>query len=62
MRSIQIQGPAGRPRAGRLWVVETLVVIGVLAFGYFAVTLDASHWAGSVPAETSIDPLLELTR
>jgi hypothetical protein len=63
MRSIHLQAPAGRPRAQRLWIVETLVVLGVLAFGYFAVTLDAASWGvPQVPAETSIDPLLELTR
>jgi hypothetical protein len=63
MRSIHLEAPAGRPRAQRLWIVETLVVLGVLAFGYFAVTLDASNWGTApVPAEASIDPLLELTR
>ena len=63
MRSIHVQAPAGRPRTPRLWIVETLVVLGVLAFGYFAVTLDGARWiAQPIPAESSIDPLLELTR
>ena len=51
-----------RLRTPRLWLVETLVVLGVLAFGYFAVTVDSSPWIGdSVQAETA-DPLLSLVR
>ena len=53
----------GRPRTQRLWIVETLVVLGVLAFGYFAVTMDGARWLSpQAPAEAPLDPLLELTR
>jgi hypothetical protein len=45
-------------RAPRLWIVETLVVLGVIAFGYFAVTMDTS-FLGALPA-TEADPLLNL--
>jgi hypothetical protein len=59
MRLVNLQFPGTRSRAPRLWIVGTLVVLGVLAFGYFAVTLDASRWmAPQVPAESSIDSLL----
>jgi hypothetical protein len=48
-------------RPPRLWIVESLIVLGVLAFGYFAVTLDASRWTGTPPSDT-VDPLVEITR
>jgi hypothetical protein len=50
----------GGQRRTRLWIVETLVVLGVLAFGYFALTLDAAR-IGAPPVETA-DPLVELIR
>lgn len=50
----------GPPRSPRLWIIETLVVLGVIGFGYFALTMDAARLA-PVPVEIS-DPLLELVR
>lgn len=47
-------------RAPRLWIVETLVVLGVIAFGCFAVTMDTSIFGVYPVAEA--DPLLELAR
>jgi hypothetical protein len=40
-------------RTRRLWIVETLVVVGVLAFGYFAATQDTARpgSAGSMLTE-----------
>ena len=32
-----------QPRSARLWIVETLVVLGVVGFGYFALTLDPAR-------------------
>jgi hypothetical protein len=39
MRSLH--HPPTRGGMPRLWIVETLVVVGVLAFGYLAMTQDA---------------------
>jgi hypothetical protein len=40
----------GRGHAPRRWIVEALVVVGVIAFGYFAMTQgNGPHWTG-VPA------------
>ena len=51
-----------RQRPSRLWIVETVVVLGVLAFGYFAVTLDAAPWSGAPAPVESLNALLELSR
>jgi hypothetical protein len=50
-----------RRRAPRLWIVESLIVVGVLAFGYFAITMDSSFFGG-VPSGLPTDPLSELMR
>jgi hypothetical protein len=49
-----------RFRAPRLWIVETLVVLGVLAFGYFALTVDAARLTPA--AVEAIDPVTEFIR
>lgn len=55
--------PSARPHAPRLWIVESLIVLGVLAFGYFAITMDSSMFGG---APTTFgqpsDPLTERFR
>lgn len=49
-------------RTARLWIIETLIVLGVVAFGYFALTLDQTRWGSpGAPAE-DFDPIAELTR
>lgn len=53
--------PAQR-RAPRLWIVETLVVLGVLAFGYFAITLDSAQWTSAQLQAEPVHPLVELVR
>jgi hypothetical protein len=58
--SIEANHPIRR-RAPRLWIVESLIVVGVLAFGYFAITMDASFF-GAPPAGLPTDPLTELLR
>ena len=45
----------------RLWIVETLVVLGVVAFGYFAV-MDTPTPPGAPAATEAADPLLDLLR
>ena len=52
-----------RPHAPRLWIVESLIVLGVLAFGYFAITMDSSMFGGKPAAfGQPSDPLTELLR
>jgi hypothetical protein len=54
MRSLN--HPQARRGMPRLWIVETLVVVGVLAFGYLAMTQDA-------PAQRASDgAFIELVR
>lgn len=60
MSTYEANHPARR-RAPRLWIVESLIVVGVLAFGYFAITMDSSLFGGPV-AGLPTDPLSELTR
>ena len=56
MSSIDANHSGRRPR---LWIVETLVVLGIVVFGYFALTMDKSPtWPDAEPA----NPLLELIR
>ena len=44
-----------RPSFPRLWIRETLVVLGVLAFGYFAVFIDTSPLQRSPATEQSAE-------
>jgi len=57
MSTFEANHPSGRPNAPRLWIIETLVVLGVLAFGYFAVTVDSSRLASAAIPAVSVDPL-----
>jgi hypothetical protein len=52
-----------RHRAPRLWIIESLIVLGVLGFGYFAITMDSSMFPGA-PAKLGLpsDPVAELMR
>lgn len=34
--------PAGGERPARGWIMEVLVVVGILAFGYFAIMLEST--------------------
>ena len=62
MSTYEANHPAPR-RAPRLWIVESLVVLGVLAFGYFAITMDSSLFTGA-PVDLGLpsDPISELMR
>lgn len=42
-----------QPQAPRLWILETAVVLGIIAFGYFAIGLDG-RWTG---AQAQIAPV-----
>ncbi len=39
-------------RPARSWILETMVVLGILAFGYFATTFDKGARTVAAPAQT----------
>lgn len=43
------------PRVPRLWIRETLVVLGILAFGYFAVMLETAPQPWATASERSTE-------
>ena len=47
--------PARRGRE-RLWIVETLVIVGVLAFGYFATMHETAPRHSAAPAFSQLLP------
>ncbi len=50
-------------RRGRLWIVETIVVLGIVAFGYYALTAESTPAWSETPAATgAANPLLDLIR
>lgn len=62
MRPYEAHRAAGGQRTTRLWIVETLIVLGIVGFGYFALTLDAARWSAATSPAQSFDPIAELTR
>lgn len=46
----------------RNWIAETVVVAGIVAFGYFAVTLEAAHRQGHTQPEPAFSSPLDLLR
>lgn len=53
--------PLTERRARRPWIIEMLIVLGVLAFGYFAVAFD-SGLAPSANTSETIDPFADFVR
>ncbi len=51
-----------RQRPSRNWVTDTLIVAGILAFGYFAVMMETGRQQSSAPAEQAAESPLELLR
>ena len=49
-------GDAQRPRN---WIAETLIVAGILAFGYFALMLETTPqpWSGAVQEAGEVAPV-----
>lgn len=47
MSTSQAKSSTDPQRAVRNWMAETLVVAGILAFGYFAIMLETSSWSGT---------------
>ena len=59
MSTIEANRTIAPRRAPRLWIVETLIVLGILGFGYFAVTMDTVEVTADPGAP---HPLAELIR
>lgn len=57
MASLHTDGANGSRRSLPLWVLEALIVLGVLGFGYFAVALDAGAWIGAIAPLGEAHPL-----
>jgi hypothetical protein len=56
-------GQTSEPRSRtRNWVVETLVVLGIVGFGYFALTMDDLNPGDTASLERPANALLELVR
>jgi hypothetical protein len=51
--------PASDRPGPRSWLVEALILVGMLGFGYFAIALDDTLWAGDAPVAPA-DPLTEI--
>lgn len=51
-------------RRGRLWIAETIVVLGIVAFGYLALAAESTPpaWSETGPAAGVTHPLLDLIR
>lgn len=59
MSTLQIKPPADTQRPYRNWIAETLVVAGILAFGYFAIMLETSQpWSTNRLASDAPQELL----
>lgn len=58
MSILQAHSPIEPQGQSRNWIAETLVVAGILAFGYFAITLEAAR----KPAPGPIEQAEELPR
>lgn len=61
MSILQAKSPADPQRPSRNWIAETLIVAGILAFGYFAIMLETSPQPWSGAAQQMSDFPLELT-
>lgn len=60
MSILQAKFPNDPQRPARNWIAETLVVAGILAFGYFAIMLETSPqpWSAArqQASEISLEP------
>lgn len=59
MSILEANSPIDPQHPSRNWIAETLVIAGILAFGYFALMLETAPqpWAGTAsPAEQSLEP------
>lgn len=51
-----------RQRPSRNWITDTLIVAGILAFGYFAVTMETGRQQASSPTRQAAQSPLDLLR
>ena len=61
MRTADANSPIHTPRSQRNWVAETIVVLGIVAFGLFALTLEGQFKLFSQPQGT-VELPYDLTR
>ena len=51
-----------RQRPARNWITDTLIVAGILAFGYFAFAMETGRQQASSPTQQAAESPLELLR
>ena len=61
MRTFEADPAAHPSRTQRLWVAETLVVLGIVGFGLFALTLEGQFNPFGKP-QNAVELPFELTR
>jgi hypothetical protein len=61
MRTADVNQPIRQPRSQRNWVAETLVVLGIVAFGLFVLALEG-HVSLFAQPQTAVELPYELTR
>ena len=62
MSILQARSPIDPQRPSRNWIAESLIVAGILAFGYFAMMLETTPqlWASAAPQPA--EPAAEFSR
>jgi hypothetical protein len=61
MRTFEVDHTTRPTRTQRLWVAETLVVLGIVGFGLFALTLEG-HFSPFAKPQAAVELPFELTR
>lgn len=59
MSILQSKFPNDPQRPARNWIAETLVVAGILAFGYFAMMLETSPQRWSAAPQQTVEMAVE---
>lgn len=62
MRTAGANQPIRAPRSQRNWIADTLVVLGVVAFGLFVLTLEGQFKLFSGPQQQAVELPYDLTR
>jgi len=62
MRTADVNHPIRQPRFQRNWVAETLVVLGIVAFGLFVLALEGHINPFAQPQQAGVELPYELTR
>ncbi|MFY8031801.1 MAG: hypothetical protein ACOVO5_08210 [Devosia sp.] len=61
MRPAHLDNSLSTPRAQRNWVAETLVVLGIVAFGLFVLSLEG-HFGFLAKPQGTVELPFDLTR